>query len=197
MFKVGLTGNIGTGKSTVSDIFKQHSIEIIDADVIAKQISVPGTEIFEQIILRYGKSIIKNGGLDRKKIRQIIFSKENEKLWLEDLLHPIIIQKMQEQANNSNSPYCILVIPLLMEQRLFHLVDYVILVTSEPSLQQERLLMRDEISNIDLKRILSAQTPFAKARKHADDIIFNNQDIKYLESAVHDINHNILKILKR
>ena len=114
MLRVALTGGIGSGKSTVAELFKKLGITIIDADEIAHNIVKPNTYSFESIVEHFGKNIVKNDGtLDRKVLRDIIFQNTTERKWLENLLHPVIREAMRERSIKAKSAYCLLVIPLL------------------------------------------------------------------------------------
>src|ERR1700761_4347883 len=115
MLKIGLTGGIGSGKSTVAAMFEKKGILVIDADLIAREVLEPGQPAYEMMIQHFGKSILDDSQkhIHRQKLRNIIFSDPSEKIWLEQLLHPIILELMKVRAELAVSPYCILMIPLL------------------------------------------------------------------------------------
>lgn len=194
MFKVGLTGNIGSGKTTVANIFGGLGIDIIDADEIAHEITQPNTHIFNEIIERFGDELIKNDSLDRKKLREIIFSETHHKIWLEQLMHPPIINIMQEKSENVSSQYCLLVIPLLIEKKLFNLVDYVLVVTADNRFKIERSTKRDKSHQKMVESITKSQLPIEKTKKYADHIIYNNSDIPELTKQVELLHSKLLKL---
>src|SRR3990167_8125346 len=129
MLRIGLTGGVGSGKSTVAKLFAELHIPIIDADQIAHEITEKDTPIFKKLVRHFGPSILDKAGLlNRKKLRDIIFEKREERRWLENLLHPDIIQRMQARSQKTKAPYVILVIPLLAETKSVDLVDRVLVV---------------------------------------------------------------------
>src|SRR5687767_969781 len=116
MFTIGLTGGIGSGKSTVAELFSQLGIDVIDADAIAKMLVDSQEAISKKIIAHFGPSFLDNNGhINRKKLREIIFDSVEERRWLERLLHPLIIDEIKKQVARARSPYCIIIIPLLFE----------------------------------------------------------------------------------
>ena len=113
---IGLTGGIGSGKTTVANFFAQWGIAIIDADVIAREVTEPGSKGFDAVVAHFGEDILNaSGELDRKKLRHIIFKNPEAKAWLENTLHPLILNAIREQIRCVTSPYCVAVIPLLTE----------------------------------------------------------------------------------
>src|SRR4051794_17293120 len=114
MLTIGLTGGIGCGKSTVALYFQELGITVIDADVIARELVIPNTDTFRKIFHRFGSVILnEDGSLHRKKLREIIFANVEQRQWLENLLHPLILDEMHLRRKLAQSPYCLLVIPLL------------------------------------------------------------------------------------
>ena len=132
MLKVGLTGGIASGKSTVSQLFSTLGIDIIDADLIAHQLVEPGQDCLDKITQTFGGNfLLNNGELDRQQLRQVIFSDLEARQQLEAILHPIIRQQLITQSDNSSSTYCILSVPLLIEAKMTSLVNRVF-VTTQP-----------------------------------------------------------------
>lgn len=199
-YVIGLTGGIGSGKTTVSnlfiELFGKLGVELIDADEVSRELVKPGSPALKAIENHFGHRVIKtNGELDRSLLRKIIFSDENEKLWLEDTLHPLIREKIFSFINASLAPYLILSAPLLLESNHYHFVDQVLVVDISPTLQIERTMQRDHISREDVQKIISSQMSREDRLAKADDVIINNQDVKYLKQQVlnlHDdyISHN-------
>ncbi|UDG81397.1 Dephospho-CoA kinase [Candidatus Profftia lariciata] len=172
---VALTGGIGSGKSTVSEAFRRLGVPIIDADIIARQIVSIGSPVIKQIADKFGSNILlKDGGLNRTALRKIIFNKPYKRIWLNNLLHPLIYKETQRQIIEIDAPYILWVIPLLIEKQLFSHAQRVLVVDIDPKLQIKRIIMRDNISRKQVKKILSVQTTRIQRLLYADDIINNN-----------------------
>lgn len=187
---VGLTGGIGSGKSTVADLFKKLHVPVIDADIISHQLCEPGAIGYNIIIEHFGVSILQdNGHIDRKKLRDIIFNQDTEREWLESMLHPLIRQKMHTQAKTTHSPYCIFVIPLLTESNNLDGIDRVLIVDAPASLQIERASNRDHTNSDDIRKIMDAQNSRGERLTYADDVILNDSDMASLERKVTEL-HN-------
>ncbi|AZQ85709.1 dephospho-CoA kinase [Colwellia sp. Arc7-635] len=176
-FIVGLTGGIGSGKTTVTNIFAELGIDIIDADIAARIVVEPGSEALVAIAQYFGTEYIDSTGqLDRAKLRSRIFSTPEDKSWLNSLLHPLIRQEILAQIARSTSCYCILVAPLLLENNLQTLVNRVLVVDIEEQSQIERTVARDPSSPEEVARIIASQLPRTERLSFADDII-NNQNV--------------------
>lgn len=179
-FVVALTGGIGSGKSVASDYFKAHGIEVIDTDVISRELVTPGSDALQVITKQFGPHILNNDGtLNRKKCRQEIFSDPIAKKWLEDLLHPLIHQEVLNQIQNSTSPCILIVIPLLAEnfKQYENLIDYVLVIESSPTIQSERIQKRDHIDKVQADQHLKNQTDNQSRRKIANKVIQNNASL--------------------
>ncbi len=175
---VALTGGIGSGKSTVSDLFRQRGIEIIDADIIARQVVEPGSDALFQLKAHFGQQILRKGGsLDRAKLRTLIFSNQQNKVWVESLMHPLIQQMTKQQLSAVKGAWCIWVVPLLVENHLHKYASRVLVVDVDPSVQLQRTMMRDNISLSDAQKILNAQATRQQRLAIADDIINNNGEL--------------------
>ncbi len=171
---IGLTGGIATGKSTVSNYFKKLGISIVDADAIAKQVVAPNSPSLEKIKAHFGSQIVlDNGELNRVELRKLIFSNESEKLWLNNLLHPIIRQNILEQLNAAIGPYVILDAPLLFENNLDKLCEKTLVVDIPEELQIIRGSERDGVNQEQIKQIIAAQMPRSIKLKKADYFIDN------------------------
>ncbi|HDS9361085.1 TPA: dephospho-CoA kinase [Enterobacter chengduensis] len=172
---VALTGGIGSGKSTVADAFSRLGITIIDADVIARQVVEPNTPALKAIEARFGSTILNDDGtLNRRRLREYIFSDSSEKDWLNSLLHPIIHQETQRQIAASTSPYCLWVVPLLVENQLQKKANRVLVIDVSPETQIQRTMARDRVSREHAEQILSAQATREARLAVADDVIDNN-----------------------
>ncbi|MCW5584393.1 MAG: dephospho-CoA kinase, partial [Gammaproteobacteria bacterium] len=160
MLVIGLTGGIGSGKSTVANLFAEQGVPVIDADVIAREITAPNKPAFSSIVKHFGQSILNpDGTLDRTKLRQIIFHNPKQRLWLEKLLHPQIRNEMQQQIAKMTAPYCIAVIPLLLEVEFFSFINRILVVDAPESAQIRRVMLRDHMSQPDIEAILKTQAP--------------------------------------
>ncbi|MCO6548693.1 MAG: dephospho-CoA kinase, partial [Gilliamella sp.] len=145
-YVVALSGGIASGKSTIADLFAKLGVPIIDADIIARQVVQAGSYAFNQIVKHFSQEILlTNGELDRSQLREIIFNNDHERLWLNDLLHPIIQQETQKQIAMQSTTYLIWVVPLLIENNLHTWADRVLIIDVPFSLQLARLVKRDNI----------------------------------------------------
>ena len=186
--KIGLTGGIGSGKSTVSGLFEALGIPVIDADVIARSLLEPGTEATRQVIRIFGNDIAASEQeIDRARLRERVFDNADARKKLESILHPIVHQKIRQQAEAITSPYCIVVIPLLFEAGHQDLVDRILVVNTSREKQIERAASRDRASVEEIQKILNTQIDPEERLARADDIIDNNDGIEQLESRVHEL----------
>jgi dephospho-CoA kinase len=183
---VGLTGGIGTGKSTVAKIFHELGVPIIDADEIAHQITQPQTVIYQKIIEYFGDNILlEDKRLNRKKLRSLIFQNAQQKIWLENLLHPEIIKIMLKMAVETKAPYVILVIPLLAEaSKLIDFLDRILVVDADLNTQIQRVITRDQSNEQEIKTIIESQAQRQQRLNIADDVIVNNGDLNTLREQV-------------
>jgi dephospho-CoA kinase len=197
MLKVGLTGGIASGKSTVSQLFSVLGIEIIDADLIARQLVAPNQPCLEKITQAFGKQILLNNGeLDRLQLRQLIFSNPDAKHQLEAILHPKIRQQLLIQSDNSSSPYCILSVPLLVEAKMTSLVNRILILEIDPDEQLKRLCQRDNISHSRAMDIVAAQSSPQQRTSVADDVIINNNSPSELNTVVENMHKKYLNLAK-
>jgi dephospho-CoA kinase len=197
MFKVGLTGGIGCGKSTVSDIFISLGVPVIDSDEIAREVVEPGEVGLELVAERFGKeSLNSDGSLNRQHLRNIIFADAEARSDLEKILHPLIRKRSNEQLAELNTPYAILSIPLLVETGLTTTVDRVLVVDCTEQIQIERICKRDGISPEKAKAILSTQCDRNRRLELADDIIDNSKPLEELRSKVESLHLSYLSMSK-
>jgi dephospho-CoA kinase len=186
--KVGLTGGIGSGKTTVSELFEALDVPVIDADVIARSLLEPGTETTKQVINIFGKEIaIDAGEIDRTKLRERVFNDADARKKLESILHPIVHQRIREQIAGMSSPYCIIVIPLLFEAGHQDLVDRVLVVDTTRENQIRRAASRDQVSAPEIQKILDSQIDPRERLARADDVIENNNGIEQLRHRVQEL----------
>lgn len=183
---VGLTGGIGSGKTTVANIFADLDVAIIDADIIARDVLAQGTPALAAIVKHFGSQyILDDGQLNRALLRQTIFSNEDDKLWLNNLLHPLIREQLVLQTKAATSPYCLLVAPLLVENNLLKLVDRVLVVDVSEATQIARTIQRDNNDETQVQAIINSQVSRKERIELADDIINNeNCSLALLQKSV-------------
>lgn len=173
-YTVALTGGIGSGKSTVADAFSHLDVNVIDADVIARQVVEPGTPALLAITARFGQQMINDDGtLNRRSLRERIFAHSEDKTWLNALLHPLIQQETRRQMQAASSPYVLWVVPLLVENNLVANADRVLVVDVAKETQIARTILRDRVSREHAERILAAQATREQRLAAADDVIEN------------------------
>ncbi|WP_418357946.1 dephospho-CoA kinase [Shewanella basaltis] len=184
-FVVGLTGGIASGKTTVANLFAEFGIELVDADVIAREVVAKGSAGLSAIVDHFGDEILlANGQLDRATLRNKVFNNETQRLWINNLLHPMIRQKMLDQVQASTSKYVIMVVPLLFENQLDSLVSTTLVVDISPELQISRTMQRDGVSQQQVEHILASQMSRQQRIDKANHIIDNQGDIELLRSQV-------------
>lgn len=182
---IGLTGGIGSGKSTVAALFAERGIDIIDTDIIAREITEIDTDAYQKIIAKFGPSVItENKKLDRRALRKFIFDNAEHRLWLEKLLHPKIREEMQRQIKLAVSPYIIAVIPLLLESKPNPLISRILVVDAPEALQIERTQSRDKHTATEVKSIMKAQILRCNRLAQADDVIINDGKLVDLEPQI-------------
>lgn len=185
VYCVGLTGNIASGKSTVASFFSKLGAQIINADQIAKELTAKNQTATLQIIQHFGPSVeLGTGELDRKKLRTLIFSDSSAKKWLEDLLHPLIRQRIEQTIKHSKAPYCLIEIPLLIEKSLYPYLNRILVVTSSATSQVERVTKRDNCTKEEAQAILNAQASLDEHLENADDVLLNDSDLDVLEHRI-------------
>jgi dephospho-CoA kinase len=192
---VGLTGGIGSGKSTVVELFAKKGVSIIDADKITRDLTLPYQPALLKIVEHFGKDILHTEGtLNRAKLRKIIFDNPEEKQWLEKLLHPLVRIAMIHQAETSTSPYCIAVIPLLFETEKNPLINRTLVVDIDEEIQINRTIQRDQSSKEEVMAILKAQISREKRLAMADDVIDNTHNFEELVPQVEKLHRLYLLI---
>jgi len=179
MLVIGLTGGIGSGKSTIAQLFHQLEVPIIDTDVIARLLVEPGQAAFQEISSVFTDAIRNDDKLDRSKLREIIFNDSDKRLKLESILHPRIQTAVKEQLAKMNNPYVIIVIPLLVEKEKWPIINRVLVVDCDPQLQLTRSMKRDAATAQQIKNIMATQASRQQRLEIADDIIYNDhEDLK-------------------
>ena len=194
MFVVGLTGGIGSGKSAATAIFEDLGIDVVDADLASREAVLPGSKALDQIKKKFGNEILlEDQSLDRAKLREIIFDNPEDKIWLEQLLHPEIRHIIQSKLENSSSEYVILVSPLLFETDQHEFCNTTILIDSSLNSQVSRTSKRDSVSEDSVKKIISAQMSRDDKLKIAKIVINNDDSLEQLESNVKKVHENLMK----
>lgn len=195
---LGITGGIGSGKTTIANCFKEKGIDIIDADQAARSVVEKGKPALAAISKHFGKTILlADGSLNRSLLRDLIFKKTSERQWLEQLLHPLIEQEIIYFLTHAQSPYAILVSPLLIESKQNQLVDRILVVDVPVSLQIERSLIRDHVSETQIRTIISIQLPREQRLSYADDIIVNDQSLDRLKPQIDKLHLQYLSLSQR
>ena len=186
--RIGLTGGIASGKSTVSDMFAALGVPIIDTDVIAREVVRKGMPALAEIRRRFGQAVLdSDGNLDRAALRRVIFADESARKDLEAILHPRIGEETIRQANEAGGAYQLIVVPLLVGSALRDFVDRVLVVDCEEETQIERLLARDAETREQAERMIAAQSSREERLAAADDVIENNADLKTLRARVAEL----------
>lgn len=195
MLKIGLTGGIGCGKSTVARLFAHLGVPVIDADLIAHKLVEAGQPALAQIRQAFGPEILDPGGsLDRARLREIVFSNPEAKQKLEGILHPLIYRAIQAAIEELNTPYCLICIPLLFETNMAHLPDRILVIDCPPETQIERVEKRDHLSKNRIQSIIDSQVSRAYRIKHADDLIDNSDTDDTLAVQVKKLHNLYLSI---
>ncbi|MFT5425835.1 MAG: dephospho-CoA kinase [Gammaproteobacteria bacterium] len=188
VLKVGLTGGIGSGKSTACKIFSELGVPVIDADIIAHDLVMPGTPELQRIINEFGEGIVtKEGYLDRKKIRHQIFTNATDRNRLNNILHPAIYNEIAHEIETIIYKYCIISIPLLLETDASKIIDRILIIDASRELQLSRASTRDNVTQDDIEAILHSQISPEDRLAAADDIIKNDGDIDNLHRQICDL----------
>ncbi|WP_163832602.1 dephospho-CoA kinase [Spartinivicinus ruber] len=194
VYKVGITGGIGSGKTAATDyLANTKQIVIVDADVIARQVVEPGTSTLLAIVDHFGEQVLlENGTLNRQYLRQLIFNSPAEKKWLESLLHPLIRQQIIAELKQATSAYAVLVSPLLFETDQHLLVDRTLLIDVPESVQIDRACQRDNMTKEQAQRILATQMSQEEKQQRADDIINNQGSLQQLYAQLDQLHQQYL-----
>ncbi|PHM61602.1 dephospho-CoA kinase [Xenorhabdus ishibashii] len=191
---VALTGGIGSGKTTISNVFSSLGVTLVDADIIAREVVAPGTPALQAIAEHFGADILlPDGSLNRAMLRQKVFAVPKEKQWLNALLHPLIQVETQRQLNQVTTPYVIWVVPLLIENNLMHLADRVLVVDVPIEIQITRTMARDGVSREQVENILAAQASRQDRLEKADDVIVNHSNEQDIPPLVAELHQQYLK----
>ncbi|WP_305909198.1 dephospho-CoA kinase [Methylomarinum sp. Ch1-1] len=194
MLRIGLTGGIGCGKSTVSKLFQQLGAPVIDADVIAHSLVTTGQPALRQLENAFGSEIINaDGSLDRAALRERVFAEPAEKKKLENILHPLIYAQIEAEIRQLRAPYCIVSIPLLLETNMTTRIDRVLVIDCPVETQIARVKQRDGLSTELINRIIASQVSRDTRLSRADDIIDNSKTPRQLAEQVKKLHNLYLK----
>ncbi|MFB3125768.1 MAG: dephospho-CoA kinase [Woeseiaceae bacterium] len=188
--RIGLTGGIASGKSTVADLFAAHGVAVIDTDVMARQLVEPGKPALDEIRTAFGSRVFDSDGrLDRRSMRELVFSDASRRAQLESILHPRIRAETAAQSAAAGGPYQIIVVPLLVESPIRQFMDRILVVDCDEDTQLRRLLARDAEDESQARRVMAAQASRTDRLAIADDVISNNDDLGSTRSQV-DVLHS-------
>jgi len=193
--RIGLTGGIASGKSTVAGRFRELGIPVIDADQSSRAVVAPGQPGLKAVVAKFGEGVLTaDGELDRRALRQLIFADPQKRRGLEEILHPLIRADMDQRAMQAMGPYVILEIPLLVEAGGRDRVDRVLVVDADEATQLQRLMERDGESLEGARAILAAQANRAIRLKAADDVLENSGSVSELRQAVDRLHQRYLQL---
>lgn len=194
-FAVGLTGGIGSGKTTISDLFAELGVDVIDTDEIARELSRKGQPAVRQIEEQFGPDVIAaDGSLDRDRMREIAFSNPVARRTLQRILHPLIRAEVQRRLAASAELYALVVVPLLVESRGYDFADRVLVVDCSEQQQIERVMHRSGLSRDQVKAIMTTQASRSERLAAADDVITNDGEIADLRSQVEKLHRHYLTL---
>ena len=194
--RIGLTGGIASGKSTVTQRFAELGVPVIDADVASRIVVEPGTAGLAQVVARFGAGVLHaDGQLDRRALRDLIFKDASLRQALDAILHPLIRAEMEREAAQAKAPYVVMAIPLLVEGgNAGKRVDRVLVVDADETLQLQRLQARDGSSPEQARAILSSQASRTARLGQADDVLLNSGTVAELRQAVDRLHEKYLQL---
>jgi dephospho-CoA kinase len=197
VFRIGLTGGIASGKTTVANLFAALGVPVVDTDLLAREVVAPGTPLLRKITDHFRIPLLPaDGGLDRQALRERIFEDPAERKWLEQQLHPAIRALTDERCDAADGPYVIVAIPLLVETDGAARFSRVLVVDCEPALQLARLMARDGSTREQAERMLTAQATREARLAVADDVIHNDGDIASLRDQVEKLHRQYVASAK-
>ncbi|MFT4058288.1 MAG: dephospho-CoA kinase [Legionella sp.] len=198
VYCVGLTGGIACGKSAVAALFASRGVSIINADQISRDLTAKGQEALDQIVAHFGHTVLTaTGELNRKTLREIIFSNTEERVWLEQLLHPLIRQHIKKQVEACPNPYCIAEIPLLIDKTHYPYINRILLITAPLKTQISRIMQRDNCSQKQAQAILAIQPNLNVRLQYADDILENDGTLIELKFKVNKLHQRYLQLAQK
>ena len=196
MLKIGLTGGLGCGKTTVANLFAAKGVPVLDADQIARELVEPGQPALAAIVREFGEEFLEAGQLNRVRLREVVFQCPERKRQLESILHPMVFDAMQRQLATLRSDYCILCIPLLFETKQQAFVDRILVVDCPVELQYERVKNRDGLEMAEIGRIIQSQVSRQERLAAATEVIENSGQMEQLVEQVEKL-HRMYRTLAR
>ncbi|MFQ5659082.1 MAG: dephospho-CoA kinase [Gammaproteobacteria bacterium] len=197
LLRIGLTGGIGSGKTTVSGLFAKLGVPVSDADTIAHELVKRGRPAYDAILNVFGPGVTgAEGELRRDYLRELIFNDDNLRKQLESIIHPLVRVEIEKFIAAIDYPYCIISIPLLFESGAQDTVDRVLVIDIPQHLQIARASGRDNVGEEDINSIIKSQISRERRLRWADDVICNNQGMEFLEDQVNALHGKYLKIAK-
>lgn len=195
---IGLTGGIGSGKSAAAARFEQaHGIHVVDADIKSRVVVEPGRPALQHIVDRFGDAVLQaDGTLNRAALRERVFQSSDERCWLEQLLHPLIRDEIVADLASAESPYSLLVSPLLVESGQYQMTQRILVVDVPEALQIARTTARDNVPEQQVRAILQAQAQREERLRHAHDVISNDQDLAALHKQVDALHQRYLTMAR-
>ena len=195
MYVVGLTGGIGSGKTAASDYLHSLGIDVVDADIVARDVVAIGQPALAQIAQHFGTAVLlADGSLNRSALRTIVFNNADERKVLETITHPAIRQEILQQLTASVSPYTLLVSPLLFESGQYQFAHRNLVIDASEDLQRQRAALRDGVSSEQINRIMAAQLTRTERNRRADDIVINHGDLNDLYQQLHAVHQQYLQL---
>jgi dephospho-CoA kinase len=188
-YVIGLTGGIGSGKSTVADRFAARGIEVVDTDAIAHELTGPAGAAMPALAAAFGSGVVRpDGGLDRPAMRQLVFADPPLRKKLEDILHPLIRQESASRCAAAASPYVILAVPLLVESGTYReRCDRILVVDCDEAMQISRVMARSGLPEAEVRAIMAAQASRGERLAAANDVIRNDSGIQTLEAQISEL----------
>jgi dephospho-CoA kinase len=197
VLKIGLTGGVASGKTTVAEMFAALGAGLVDTDVVAREVVQPGSPGLAAVAQQFGPDVITaTGELDRQRMRRLVFADRKARTALEGILHPLIRSRALELVAESTAPYVIIAVPLLLETGFFRLVDRILVVDCPESQQIERLMRRDGSTESEARAMLAAQTDRDSRREAADEIIDNSGPLNATQSQVETLHRRYLELAR-
>lgn len=193
--RVGLTGGIGSGKSTVEGYFRGLGAPTIDADAVSRRVAEPGQPAFEDIVALFGPEVVDDSGrLRRALMRERVFKDLALKKRLEAVIHPLVRQEIQAFTDSADGPYCVICVPLLLETGARARTDRILVVDAPEALQASRASQRDQADAAQIRQIIAAQIPREERLRAADDVISNDGSLENLKLQVKRLHYKYLEL---
>lgn len=193
MLKIGLTGGIGSGKSTICRMFAEFGVPIVDADLIARWLVEPGQPALAEIARTFGPDTLnQDGSLNRGRLRDAVFADPAKKAQLDDIMHPLVYARIVQEVNALQAEYCLIAVPLLLESKNPYEVDRVLVVDCPVEAQLARVIERDKLSKDRVQAIINTQIPREQRLVKADDVIDNNAGPEQLAEQVKRLHNSYL-----